>query len=183
MYDIARAAGIEKTALYWHFGSKEGLLAAVIDRMDEEFVETSSKRVAQSGDDSDKRVDVFVDGLMGLVTESSHVLRLLLSISLERSQESDETRTAVLRIFERTRVAIALGFEETLGVKLPDVDLIARLCLGYLYEAAVREHVDPKGVDTVRFFAHLRRLVALDVEHQIETAKLPVAAHRRLQRR
>ena len=60
------------------------------------------------------------------------------------------------RIFERTRLAVAQGFEQALGVKLPDVDLIARLALAYLWEAAVREQIDPKGVDHARFFAHLR---------------------------
>jgi hypothetical protein len=52
-------------------------------------------------------------------------------------------------------------------VKLPGADLIARLALAYLLEAAVREVVDPEGVDHARFFAHLRRLIALDVEHQL----------------
>jgi AcrR family transcriptional regulator len=183
VYDIARAAKIEKTALYWHFGSKEGLLAAVLDRMDEQFVERSARRVARTGDDSDTRLDVFVDGLMRIVTETSYLLRLMLSVSIERSQESAETRAAMLRILERTRLAIGLGFEDTLGVKVPDIDLIARLCLGYLYEAAVREQIDPGSVDHPRFFAHLRRLIALDVEHQLQRGRIEIVPERRFKRR
>jgi AcrR family transcriptional regulator len=167
VYDIARAAKIEKTALYWHFGSKEGLLAAVLDRMDAEFVDDVSKRVAERGGDSDERLDVFVKGLRQLVVKRGHFVRLMLSVSLERSAVSEETRAAVQRIFERTRIAVAIGFKQALGVELPDVDLIARLCLAYMDEASVRAQVDPRNVEHERFFAHLRRLIVLDVEHQL----------------
>jgi AcrR family transcriptional regulator len=179
VYDIARAAGIEKTALYWHFGSKEGLLAAVLDRMDAEFVERVAKRIAQSGGDSDERLDLFVNGLRRLVSERGHLVRLMLSVSIERSHVSAETRAAMQRIFERTRVAVAQGFEQALGVQLPDVDLIARLTLAYLHEAAVRAQVDPRGVEHERFFAHLRRLIVLDVEHQLAAMGVKVDRSRR----
>ena len=64
-------------------------------------------------------------------------------------------------------------------MRLPDVDLIARLTLAYLWEAAVRDHVDPKGVEHDRFFAHLRRLIVLDVEHQLAAMGASVDASRR----
>jgi hypothetical protein len=89
----------------------------------------------------------------------------------------------MLRIFERTRIAVAAGFQQALGVTLPDVDLIARLSLAYLHEASVRAQVDPKGIDLERFFLHLRRLIALDVAHQVESYGLNVAPERRIVRR
>jgi AcrR family transcriptional regulator len=164
---IVRAAGIEKSALYWHFGSKEGLLAALFDRMDAEFVEGILKRTVRSDVGPEQSLNAFVDGLKEIAVRNGHVVRLLLSVSIERSQVSKETRAAMERVFERTRAAVAEGFERTLGVQLPDVDLIARLTLAYLWEASVRAQIDPKGVDHDRFFAHLRRLIALDVDHQI----------------
>jgi hypothetical protein len=48
---------------------------------------------------------------------------------------------------------VAQGFEQALGVQLPDVDLIARLTLAYLHEAAVRAQVDPRGVEHERFWS------------------------------
>ena len=180
VYDIAKSAGIEKTALYWHFGSKEGLLAAVLDRMDAEFVERIAKRVAQSAADADARLDLFVSGLRKLVSERGDLVRLMLSVSLERSQVSEEARAAMQRIFERTRLAVTQGFELALGVKLPDVDLIARLVLAYLWESAVRAQVTPRAVEHERFFAHLRRLIALDVEYQLEQMGAKLERSRRL---
>ena len=165
---IVRAAGIEKSALYWHFGSKEGLLAAVFDRMDTEFVERILKRSVRRDITPEEGLNLFVDGLKQIVEQNGHIVRLLLSVSIERSRVSAETRAAMERVFERTRLAVSHGFEQALGVKLPDVDLIARLTLAYLWEASVRAQIDPKGVDHERFFAHLRRLIALDVDHQLE---------------
>jgi AcrR family transcriptional regulator len=166
VYDIARTAGIEKTALYWHFGSKEGLLAAVLDRLDAQFVEEIKKRVAQGGGES-ARLDLFIDGLRRLAAERADVIRLLIGVTIERADVSEETRAAMERVYERTRLAVATGFEQSLGVKLPDVDLIARLVLAYLWEAAVRAHVTPDRVEHERFFAHLGRLIELDVRRQL----------------
>jgi AcrR family transcriptional regulator len=172
---IVRAAGIEKSALYWHFGSKEGLLAAVFDRLDAQFVDRILKRTVRRDIGPVERLDLFVDGLKEIVVESAHVIRMLLSVSIERSQVSAETRAAMAGIFERTRLAVAHGFEQALGVKLPDVDLIARLTLAYLWEAAVRAQIDPEGVEHDRFFAHLRRLIALDVDRQLAAIGAQVA--------
>jgi AcrR family transcriptional regulator len=167
---IARRAGIEKAALYWHFGSKEGLLAIVLDRMDAEIVEGIVKHVGEAGSSEDQ-LDRFVKGLESLAAERGHLVRLMLGVALER-RGSPESRAAIQRIFERTRVAVEKGFQDGLGVKLPDADLIARLAMAYLVEAAVHETVDPEGADHARFFAHLRRLIALDVEHQLRAAAL-----------
>jgi AcrR family transcriptional regulator len=169
--EIARRAGIEKAALYWHFESKEGLLATVLDRMDAQIVEGIVKRVASAAD-GEERLDLFVKGLESLATDRGHLVRLMLGVALER-RGSPESRAAIQRIFERTRLAVEQGFEQGLGLKLPNIDLIARLALAYLVEAAVREVVDPEGADHARFFAHLRRLIALDVEHQLRAIGAP----------
>jgi len=174
VHEIARRAKIEKAALYWHFGSKEALLAAVLDRTDAEFVERIAKRLARSAGGSDERLDLFVSGLQRLAAERGHLVRLTLGVAIERAQVSAESRGALERIFDRTRKAVELGFEQALGVKLPDADLIARLALAYLYEAAVRGATDPESAQHDRFFAHLRRLIVLDVQHQLAAAGLSV---------
>ena len=177
LQEVCRRAGIEKAALYWHFGSKEGLLAAVVDRMDAEFVEHVAKRVSQTASPDD-RLDVFIDGLKRLVAERGHLVRLSLSVVLERSSVSSEARDAMQNIFDRTRDAVVRGFESALGASLPDLDLIARLALAYLDEAAVRDVVDPEHVEHDRFFAHLRRLIVLDIAHQVHTSGQPIPAER-----
>lgn len=177
LQEICRRAGIEKAALYWHFGSKEGLLAAVVDRMDAEFVENIAKRVSQTATPDD-RLDVFVSGLQRLAAERGHLVRLCLSVVLERSQVSTEAREAMQRIFDRTRAAVVAGFETALGAQLPDLDLIARLALAFLYEAAIRDVVDPEHAEHDRFFAHLRRLIVLDILEQARASGSAIPAQR-----
>jgi AcrR family transcriptional regulator len=177
LQEICRRAGIEKAALYWHFGSKEGLLAAVVDHMDAEFVEHVAKRVSQ-GTSPDERLDVFVDGLKRLAAERGHLVRLSLSVVLERTRVSPEARDAMQAIFDRTRAAVVHGFEAALGATLPDLDLIARLALAYLYEAAVRSVVDPDHAELDRFFAHLRRLIVLEIREQVRATGAAIPEER-----
>lgn len=165
--EIARRAGIEKAALYWHFRSKELLLAAVIERIDAQWIEQIRRHVAEAVEPRD-RLEHFVAGLRRLVADQHHLLRLMMSIALERS-EASKTRDAVRRILDRTAEVVAQEFEQSLGVALPDIDLVARMSLGYLFEATLRGAVDPDHVDLDRLFRHLRRLIALDLERQIRS--------------
>ena len=82
------------------------------------------------------------------------------------------------RIFDRTRAAVVAGFEAALGAKLPDLDLIARLALAFLYESAIRDVVDPEHAEHDRYFAHLRRLIVLDIAHQVRTSGQPIPESR-----
>ncbi len=165
--EIARQAGVEKAALYWHFNSKETLLAEVIERIDAQWIEHIRERVS-AADTSEDRLRRFIDGLKDLTTDYAHVLRLITHVALERSDVSPPTGEAVRRIFERTADVIAEEFKADLGFELPDIDLITRLSIAYLLEATIRKAVDPDHVDIDRLFNHLRRLIALDVGYQME---------------
>lgn len=172
--EIARRAGIEKAALYWHFDSKETLLAEVIERIDADWIETIRTQVVEQTDPAE-RLTQFVEGLKSLVAEQPHRLRLMMSVALERSEVSPETRNAIRRILDNTATVIVEEFERTMGVALPDVDLIARLSLGYLFEATLRSTVDPENLDLDRLFTHLKRLIGRDLAAQIRrlTPELP----------
>lgn len=47
--EIAEMAGVTKPALYYHFGSKEGLLIAILDAAVREFAKTVAAAVARTG--------------------------------------------------------------------------------------------------------------------------------------
>jgi AcrR family transcriptional regulator len=183
--EIARRARIEKAALYWHFESKEELLAEVIERIDAGWIEEIQKQIAEVREPWE-RLERFVAGLRRLVAGQSHLLRLMMNVALERSEVSPESRHAVRRILDRTVAVITDEFEKSLGVPLPDADLIARLSLGSLFEATLRSAVDPDHLDLDRAFRYLRRLIALDVGVQLqrlgaeppERTSLPAAGRR-----
>ena len=65
---ICRHAGTAKTALYWHFKSKEGLLNAIIERVNDDWIREISQSTAGVGDPGE-RLDRLVAALRGIVEE------------------------------------------------------------------------------------------------------------------
>jgi AcrR family transcriptional regulator len=165
---LCRRAGIVKTALYWHFGSKDGLLAAVIERVAGDWTEEIQKSVYQAGPNPMDRLNRALDGMRALVEQKPHLLRLLLTLTFERAQVSAETREALRRASARAESAIVRGIEDALGERLPDLDLLANLILAMLQAASVRVLIDPEGTDLPRMFADLRRLLVLAIGHRIQ---------------
>ena len=51
MDDLTAAAGLTRGALYHNFGDKRGLLAAVVDRIDDEMAARAQAKAAQAGGD------------------------------------------------------------------------------------------------------------------------------------
>ncbi|CAG0983381.1 HTH-type transcriptional regulator AcrR [Myxococcaceae bacterium] len=156
---LCRRAGIVKTALYWHFGSKEGLLAAVIDRVASEWIDEIERSVYRVGEPVE-RLTRAVRGMRTLVEERPELLRLLLAVLFERAEGDTESRAALRRTFVRARRAIVDAIESSApGVREPD--LIAHTILSLMQGALLRRLVDPEGADLDRIFNEAERTVRL----------------------
>jgi AcrR family transcriptional regulator len=99
--DIRKACGLPPSSIYWHFGSKEGVLAAVMERGAERFFAAIPARGSTA-----RRLDVAAS----LQSQHPDFLRLFYILSLERSD--DPTVAEVVRrvrdtAIERFRDAIA----------------------------------------------------------------------------
>lgn len=113
---ICSATGLAPTAIYWHFGSKDGLLAAVVERsIDQWYAELVAAMGA--GPDLDTEVDpgailadydrfakVFVDAYRA----TPEALRLLLWLGLDQRQPEGEVRLAI-QAARRRAVALIAG--------------------------------------------------------------------------
>jgi AcrR family transcriptional regulator len=93
--EVCERAGVVKTAVYWHFESKEGLLEAALERVGAERIAEIRAAVDLAGG-IDARLDRFVAGLRWLVLERGEALALILGMILERA-EIDATRRESLR--------------------------------------------------------------------------------------
>jgi AcrR family transcriptional regulator len=169
---LCRRAGIVKTALYWHFGSKEGLLAAVIDRVASAWIEEIQKTAYQAGDPQE-RLSRALQGMRTIVEQRPQLLKLLLAVLLERAGDDDETRAALQRVFVRARRAVVEGIESTVpGVR--DPDLIAHTIMSLVQGALLLRLADPEGADLDRLFADLRHTVVLVMADRLrELGQLP----------
>jgi AcrR family transcriptional regulator len=157
---LCQRANIVRTAIYWHFGAKEGLVVPVIERVASAWIDEIQGAVFREGDPL-ARLDRFVDGLRQLVMERPHLVRLLLALALERSDQDPVTRAALRSIFERARTAIVSGIDTSLGQPWPESALIARTALAFVSHAVAQQLVDPRPAETRQHFADLRTALLL----------------------
>ena len=68
---VCKRAGVVKTALYWHFGSKSGLLAAIIAEITEQWVDDLELQ-ASEGADPIERLDAMLAGFRAMITKREH---------------------------------------------------------------------------------------------------------------
>jgi AcrR family transcriptional regulator len=106
---IARAAGVTKGALYWHFSDKEEFFLAVVDKVLGEWNEPypRNQRVTSKKDFAKEFLWTF-ENLAALNEKNPWVSRLLLIITLE----SHKISPRVLRAMRRAN----LGYVRTLRV-------------------------------------------------------------------
>ncbi len=157
---LCRKAGIVKTALYWHFGSKEGLLAAALDRVSAEWIEEVQSTVYQTGRPME-RLERMLSGMRDILTRRPRHMRMLLSVLLERSEDDPDTRQAIQKIFDRAIDAMVAGINDSAGRPVPDAELLAHTILALTQGTALRSLVDPGGIDLDRYFADIRRTIIL----------------------
>lgn len=104
---LAERAGVDKSAVYWHFGSKEKLLGAVLERVVKECVEGT--RSGLTAERPGKLLDQLILGLRDRHLRRGSKLRVLLVILLERSEVDANARMLLRGYFESASAAIAEG--------------------------------------------------------------------------
>ena len=164
---LCQRADVVRTAIYWHFDSKEGLLVPVIERVASEWIEEIQKSVYLEGDPL-ARLDRFVASLRDLVVLRPNLVRLLLAVALERSDRDAATREALRAIFERARAAIVQGIDDSLGAPYAESALIARTALAFVSHAVAHQLVDPRPGEVDRVFAELRTALVLMIGARLQ---------------
>lgn len=167
---LCQRAGVVRTAIYWHFGAKEGLVVPVIERVATLWIDEIQAAVYREGDPI-ARLDRFVAGLQTLVLERPHLVRLLLTVALERADQDPATRDALRTIFERAHAAIVQGIEDSLGAPWNESGLIARTALAFVSHAVAHQLVDPRPAEVERIFAELRTAVLLMIGARLREAQ------------
>jgi AcrR family transcriptional regulator len=103
--DIRKACGLPPSSIYWHFGSKEGVLAAVMERGADRFF-----AAIPTSEDTEAQLAV----LSALQSQHPDFLRLFYMLSLERSD--DPSVAAVIR---RVRDTAITRFRNAITQLLP----------------------------------------------------------------
>jgi AcrR family transcriptional regulator len=158
---VSQRSGLPSGSIYWHFESKEALLAAVMEEGARRWFE-ALPRIDDLPTEPGARIAALFDASESSLEAHPEFLRLLLLIALER-RDVDPVSLAVIR---RVRERALDSIRRMLGVllaplKLRDArriaDEFARLVLVVSDGAFVAQHIDPDQSDVRRSYELLRR--------------------------
>jgi AcrR family transcriptional regulator len=159
--DIRKACGLPPSSIYWHFGSKEGVLAAVMERGAQRFF-----AAIPTSEDADGQLAV----LSRLQAQHPGFLRLFYILSMERSDDP-----AVAEMVRRVRDTALTRFRDVISHLLPPdapagkadrvVHELTAFAVALSDGVFFADHLEPEATDVDRMY---RRLL------QALTALIPV---------
>jgi AcrR family transcriptional regulator len=156
--EIVELAGVTKPALYYHFGSKEGVLLAILRDAERQFTNLMAKTAASPGTVR-QRVTAMCEELYGLFGVNVPVIRVAHSVALGPTEVAP---TFDFTVFEQSMVAglksiIEQGQAtgEVRGAAPEDIALAVMGVIGMLAGRQLHPRSEPLGVEG------LRRILAL----------------------
>ena len=175
---ISKASGLPASSIYWHFGSKEGLLAAVVERGARRWLPAQSRWFTFGGN-----LPEFLRATGQAVAEHPDFVRLLMMLMLDRRDGVLPTREAIRAVWRdvESRMRYVLANHFGLGSSDGDDELaerLARFIMAFIDGALVDSQIDPEGTPIPDLFADLA--VALQA---IVAARQRVAERGREERR
>jgi len=119
---ICRRSGLPPSSTYWHFGSKEGLLTAVVAHGARKWMEGLPRWGELQGDPRERFRALMQAAADSMVRDaSSNPMRLIMLLSLERRGIMDPESAEVIRSVRRSAAGgFRLAFREIYGIDTPD---------------------------------------------------------------
>jgi len=153
--DVADRAGISRGSISWHFGNKEGLMAAVLEHETDELLATLSRIEQMSGAE-------VADYLNQLSTDGTiqRISRLFLGLYVEALKPDSATRDAFVAIHDRIRASVQAWVEQTLDIPEGNTSHdVAVLLFGAALGIDMQWLIAPDRVDTDNAFAAMRAVL------------------------
>ncbi|MHC9295872.1 TetR/AcrR family transcriptional regulator [Mycobacterium sp. LTG2003] len=153
--DIRKACGLPASSIYWHFGSKDGVLAAVMERGADRFFAAIP---------ADGSIDEQLSVLAALQSDHPEFLRFLYLLALERSD--DPVVTEVVRRVRDTAISRFAGAVRRLLPTGIAPDRAERLTAELTAFAVAQSdgvffarHLEPDDIDVTRMYRRLWQAV------------------------
>jgi AcrR family transcriptional regulator len=161
---IREVSGVLPSSIYWEFGSKEGLLAAVLEDAAERWLQQAGDSIQRAMDrpaaSADERLGDALDHLADAMAERPEFHRLLLLLALERRDAGEATLQIVRNVRQLALQGLARLYVDTgivsEGTPEEAVADLTRASLAFFDGALVAAQIDPAKADLRRMFALLR---------------------------
>lgn len=157
---IRNASGVLPSSMYWEFGSKEGILAAVLEESASRWLDQtrdSARSAVEEQPVGPARLAAYFEHLARALSERPEFLRLLLLLALERREVDSSSLEAIRAVRSRALEGMIRVFRgaELVGPGVPEesVARIARLTMAFFDGAVVAKQIDAETVDLGRMFA------------------------------
>lgn len=161
---VSKRSGLPSGSIYWHFESKEALLAVVMEEGARRWFDALPGPEALPPGPED-RVSPLLDSVLGSLEQHPEFLRLLVLISLERREVDAASLAVVRRVREMALDLIRRQLSrvfESLGPEVAErlADQFASFVLCVVDGAFVAHHVDPDPAKLRRLFDVMRHALA-----------------------
>ena len=156
---VCERAGVGKPAVYWHFDSKQGLLAAVLERLDERWKAQGDLPPVDADESPTAGLDRMIAIWRSRVLEAPNELLLPMTLQLEPGTEA--TARVIGKLWREAEERFAQGVREAVGRDLPDLDLVGHTAIILLQGAMHRYNVDQDVAQLDRMLADFRRTILL----------------------
>jgi AcrR family transcriptional regulator len=160
---ICKASGVLPSSMYWEFGNKAGIFAAVLEDSAERWLEQSTRSVLRvmkdrPGSNID-RLAAYFDYMAEALAEGPEFLRLMVMVALERRHADPHIleivrshRARSIEVLARLFAACGLERPGPDGVTARDVALLTIACFDGAFTAA---QIDADAADLRRMFTLL----------------------------
>jgi AcrR family transcriptional regulator len=149
---VSARCGLPASSIYWHFKDKDDLIAAVIERSFDRWLDAFTLPEQDAGDPRARMTDLAINVGKALL-DTPDFLRLGLLLTLERRPEEPSARRKFLEVREIARARLAAAATEF----APDLDPESvRLLVVYAMAAAdgffIAKEIGGDDVDLIQLF-------------------------------
>ena len=137
---ICREADVAAPTLYYHYGNKDGLLAAAVERLVRDGLDLMDAGVPRRGD-LEETLEMAVQGWESMICSTTRPLAVFAWVTLMTAETSQQSREALVRGRDRSQQLV----REALVPHLGDTDVatdLSMITVDTVIAAALQHHLD-----------------------------------------